>query len=237
MTIPSQFSQILPGELAVTPPVISLLVANLVTILFAIAGHWNAATVMFIYWVQSVIIGIFTVVTLLTVDTAALGSDMEKALAEKGGSGTVGTWYVRFYKAVLAGFFALHYGLFHWAYYGFIVETGLFGAVDVSNPEILLATGIFFANHLYSFIYHRHEGRQGATFVTEEFFRPYQRIIPMHMTIIFGSILLLALSLVGIDATLPVLVLFLLLKTYADITTHVVKHLVDSGPAASDGIP
>lgn len=231
MTIPSRFSQILPGELAVTPPVISLLVANLVTILFAIAGHWNAATVMFIYWVQSVIIGIFTVVSLLNADTAALGSDMGKALAEKGGSGAVGTWYVRAYKAVLAGFFALHYGIFHWAYYGFIVETGLFGAVDVSNPEILLAAGIFFANHLYSFVYHRHEGRQGATFVTEEFFRPYQRIIPMHMAIIFGSIVMLGLTLIGIDATLPVLVLFLVLKTTTDLTAHAAKHPMDPSVA------
>ncbi|OPY37482.1 MAG: hypothetical protein A4E35_01398 [Methanoregula sp. PtaU1.Bin051] len=224
MTLPPLLSRLFPGEPVITPPIISLLFANLTTIVFAIAGHWNAATVMFIYWAQSGIIGIFTVASLLSADIAALRSDMVKSQIENGGSGDVSPRFVRFYTFLLAGFFALHYGLFHWAYFSFIVDTGLFGAVDFSNPEILIACLFFFINHLFSYFYHRKDEWRGAGFVTEEFFRPYRRIIPMHLTIIFGSIIVFALTMTGIEATMPVMVLFLLLKTYADLGAHMNKH-------------
>ena len=50
-------------------------------------------------------------------------------------------------------------------------------------------------------------------------FLPYARIVPMHLTIIFGSVLL---SL----TTTPkvVLVFFLLLKTAADLAMHFSEH-------------
>ncbi|MCX6686131.1 MAG: DUF6498-containing protein [Methanoregula sp.] len=215
-----------------TPPVISLLFANLVTIVLAIGGHWDVATVMCIYWAQSVIIGIFTVITLLGIDTSALSFDIGRSLKEKGGSGIVGLKYIWLYKCVLAGFFALHYGLFHYGYFSFIVESGLFGSVNFSNPPNYIACGLFFANHLYLFLYHRKDVRQSSTFIAEEFFRPYQRIVPMHLTIIFGSIVMFALHVIGINASLPVLVLFLLLKTYADLDMHQQKHAGEELKAA-----
>jgi len=230
MRMPIPVSRILPGEIAFTPPVISLLFANLVTIVLAIVQHWDLATVMFIYWAQSIIIGIFTVISLLGADTAVLAENMEKSMREKGGSGTVSTRFVRAYMCLLAGFFALHYGLFHWGYYGFIVESGLFGPVNFPDPNIWFSCALFFANHLYSHIQYRHEGPKGVDFVNEEFFRPYQRIIPMHLTIIFGSIIVLVLQFVGIDATMPVLVLFLLLKTRSDIFAHLAKHAQQEHP-------
>jgi len=223
-------SRILPGEIAFTPPVISLLFANLVTIVLTIVQHWDLATVMFIYWAQSIIIGIFTVVSLLGADTAALAENMGKSMREQGGSGTVSTRFVRAYTCLLAGFFALHYGLFHWGYYAFIVESGIFGSVNFSDPNIWFSCGLFFANHLYSHITYRHEGPKGAGYVNEQFFRPYQRIIPMHLTIIFGSMVVFALQVFGIDATMPVLVLFLLLKTRSDIFAHLSKHAQEEHP-------
>ncbi len=95
-----------------------------------------------------------------------------------------------FYKCFLAGFFTLHYGLFHWGYYSFIVESGLFGAVNLADPGIWLSCGLFLANHLYSYITYRHDGPKGAGYINEQFFTPYRRIIPMHLTIIFGSIVI-----------------------------------------------
>ena len=80
MKIPASLSHIVPGEFMSAPPAVSLLVANLITIAFAIAGNWDAATAMFIYWVQSVIIGIFAVISLLGADTSALASEMGKSL-------------------------------------------------------------------------------------------------------------------------------------------------------------
>jgi hypothetical protein len=224
MQLPPAFSRIIPGDFALTTPIAALLAANLVTIVLAIVENWDPATVIFIYWTQSVIIGIFAVIALLSADTADLAADMGRLQAEEGGSPVVGERHVRFYKAAIAGFFALHYGLFHWGYYEFIVEGGIFGPVDFSNTGIWVSCGLFFLNHLYSYVYFRGSERQGAEFMTGQFIRPYNRIIPMHMTIIFGSIIVVILEMLGFTTVMPVLVIFLIIKTRSDIMTHLMKH-------------
>jgi hypothetical protein len=124
MEFPVIITKVLPGDLIHNFPLISLIFANLVTIVLAILGNWDLATVMFIYWAQSIIIGIFTVISLLGADTAALGADLQKPIDERGGSEKITPRFVWFYQCMLAGFFTLHYGLFHWGYYTFIVESG-----------------------------------------------------------------------------------------------------------------
>jgi hypothetical protein len=232
MQFPVPFSRVLPGDLIHNFPVISLIFANIVTIVLAILGNWDLATVMFIYWAQSIIIGFFTVVSLLGADTGALGADLQKPIDERGGTEKITPRFVWFYKCMLAGFFTLHYGLFHWGYYAFIVESGLFGTVNFADPNLWLSCALFFANHLYSHITYRHEGPKGAMYINEHFFTPYRRIIPMHLTIIFGSIVILVLQVFGIGSTMPVLVLFLLIKTYSDISAHLIKHERDENPDA-----
>jgi hypothetical protein len=232
MQFPVSLSRVLPGDDIRKVPFISLIVANVVTILLAILGNWDLATVMFIYWAQSIIIGVFTVISLLGDDTAALRADLQKPIDERGGSQKITPRFVWFYKCLLAGFFTLHYGLFHWAYYTFIVESGLFGTVNFADPNIWFSCGLFLANHLCSMVVYRHEKPVGPADINEQFITPYRRIIPMHMTIIFGSIVIFVLQVVGIESTLPVLVLFLLLKTYSDISAHLIKHYQDEHPDA-----
>jgi hypothetical protein len=231
MDIPPALSRILPGEIASDNTVIALLTANIITIFFAIAENWNPADVLFIYWAQSVIIGAFAVVSILSSDTASLMEEMNRPDPDGVKKPVWTERSIRYYLCVMAGFFCLHYGLFHWGYYSFIVESGLFGTVGFSNPGIWISCGLFFSNHLYSFLWHR-KGVQpgGVKFVNEEFFRPYNRIIPMHLTIIFGSIVVLVLQLLGFSTLTPVLVLFLVLKTYMDLKMHLRKHYEEMHP-------
>ena len=153
MEFPGIVSRVLPGDLLHNPPVLSLIIANVITIVFAILGNWDLATVMFIYWAQSIIIGIFAVISLLSADTAALGADLQKPIDERGGTEKITPRFVWLYKCMLAGFFTLHYGLFHWGYFTFIVESGIFGTVNFADPNLWLSCGLFFANHL-SLVYH-----------------------------------------------------------------------------------
>jgi hypothetical protein len=110
------------------------------------------------------------------------------------------------------------------------VESGLFGSVNFSDPGIWLSCGLFFVNHLYSFITFRNTGPKGAMDISEHFFTPYRRVIPMHLTILFGSMVIFALQIFGITSTMPVLILFLLLKMYTDITAHLDKHNQEENP-------
>jgi len=217
MQLPPAFQRIVPGDFALTPPIAALLAANLITIVLAIIEGWDLASVLFIYWAQSIIIGIFTIITLLTAGTAQPAS-------VRGGRSSLKV------RIFFAGFFALHYGAFHWAYYSMIVESGLFGPVDFANTGVWASCGLFYANHLYSFLYHRGSGEQPAQDPLEVFIRPYNRIVPMHMTIIFGSIIVLVLEFLGITTVMPVLVIFLAVKTYVDIGTHLQKHRLPGDP-------
>lgn len=232
MQPPEIIARVLPGDLIHDYPVVSLIVTNLVTIVLAVLGNWDLATVMFIYWTQSIVIGIFSVISILGADTAALQGDLQRPIDERGGTEKVSHRFAWFYQCLMAGFFTLHYGLFHLGYLFIITDAELFGAVNFSDPGIWLASGLFFANHLYSYLTFRHAGPKDYRYVNEAFFSPYSRIIPMHLTIIFGSIVILVLMAVGITTTLPVLVLFLLLKTYSDITAHLIKHEREENPDA-----
>lgn len=233
MQIQGIICRIVPGEFLSDTTAASLVCANLITIVLAVAGQWDLATIIFIYLLQSIIIGVFTVLSLLTADTSALVQEMARVNADRGVSLDDYPGAARFLKLFLAGFFALHYGLFHWGYYSFIVESGLFGPVDVASSGVRAACLIFFVNHLYSWLSHRRDARRGGTFILEEFVRPYARIVPMHLTIMFGSVLTIVLSLLGFSAGTLVLVLFLLLKTYTDLRMHLAKH---DGERQSDEI-
>ncbi len=222
MQFRSLFSRILPGDVIHNFPLLFLIGANLVTIALAIVGNWDLATVMFSYWVQSVMIGVFTALSLLTTGTAR---ELPEPPAGDSGAATAAT-LDRIGSTVgrvgLTLFFIIHYGIFHYAYYEFIVGSGLFGPVNFAAPGLYISCAVFFATHLYSFVAHWkvHIREAGG----EDFFAPYHRIIPMHLTIIFGSILIFVLQEAGLTSTMPVLVLFLVLKTWADIAAHLAKH-------------
>ena len=224
MQFPSPFSRIIPGGVMHNIPLVSLIAANLVTIVLAVLGNWDLATVLFSYWMQSVMIGVFTAASLLTT-----GSAREWPPAPAGDPGAETLAALDRYGSIVArigltGFFIIHYGIFHLVYYEFIVGSGMFGQVNLADPGVYLSCGIFFLNHLYSFIAHWNVHIREAGGEGEDIFLPYHRIIPMHLIIIFGSMVIFALEATGIDSTMPVLVLFLVLKTWADIAAHLAKY-------------
>lgn len=226
MPVPPFLARILPGEITLTPPLVSLIAANLLTIVLAVLGNWDLATVVFIYWAQSVIIGIFAFLSILFTDTSAMADSVTETTTLPDGSKQVRKGNPGTFKVLMAGFFALHYGGFHLGYYFFIVGSGIFGPVDFSDPGIALSCGLFFAIHAYSFLYNRKRGKAAAADMMRQFMAPYDRILPMHLIIIFGSIIITGLEFFGITTVTPVLVLFLLLKTYADVAGHLKKHLI-----------
>ncbi|MDD1679699.1 MAG: DUF6498-containing protein [Methanomicrobiales archaeon] len=104
---------------------------------------------------------------------------------------------------------------------------GGFGLITLNmmgNSEIWFACGLFFFNHLYSFLYYRDRTVNSPEQIQGIVHHPYTRIIPMHLTIIFGGFLTLAFSSMGKDPGPIILLLFLGLKTYVDLRMHTAKH-------------
>ncbi|HOX26989.1 MAG TPA: DUF6498-containing protein [Candidatus Krumholzibacteria bacterium] len=183
------------------PSSLSLLGSNLVTLVLALVQGWDLATMLWVYWGQSVIIGFFAFLKILTLPLrgAAAGPATTRST-----SGTV----------AMAVFFAVHYGLFHFVYSLFLKRL----PATLDRESVAWAAAVFFFNHLFSFLYNvwreREPERPG-----EAFRRPYARIIPMHLTILLGFPLTLA-----VGANGAVLALFLLLKTYVDLQLHAAEH-------------
>lgn len=190
-----------------------LLASNAATITLALTQHWSLIVIMWIYWWQSVVIGFFNFLRILTLqDYSTEGFTMNDRPVQPTPSAKVGA----------AFFFAFHYGFFHLVYAIFLVVFSLVGflgepidpgpTAPVSLPAVFL-TGIgFAANHLYSFVHNRERDAKGRN-IGQVMAAPYARIVPMHLTIILGAFLH--------GATLP---FFLLLKAAADVVMHVREH-------------
>ncbi len=131
-------------------------------------------------------------------------------------------------KIGMAGFFAVHYGMFHLVYLIFILTFAVIpfasgSAAGIDFLSVLITGAIFFANHLFSFLYNYKREINYSNTVTglsKTMFAPYAGIVPMHLTIIFGF----GFVMIFPHSIFPVL-LFMVLKTGADLAMHKNKHL------------
>lgn len=184
----------------------SLIGSNLLTIAFAILEKWDARTVLWLYWWQSVVIGFFNVAKILSLrEFSTAGFKLGNTPARP----TTST------KVFTAFFFLFHFGFFHFIYAIFL-SSRIFGPAAPTHAgpfyfDINLA--VFFANALFTFIVRKEWSRKNENIGTV-MFAPYFRIIPMHLTIILG----------GFFGHGAVLYFFLFLKTVSDVISHAVSH-------------
>lgn len=185
------------------PSIISLLISNLIVIFLAVIQRWEVSTVFWVYWMQSIIIGFFQFLKILSLKKF---STENFTINNKPALPTSQT------KIFTAFFFVFHYGFFHLLYAIF-----LFNFFQFNQPldfKYLFTGGlIFFLNHAFSFYQNRIIDEQRLQNIGTLMFTPYARIIPMHLIIIFGALL-------GQSA----LMVFLILKTLVDILMHTIKH-------------
>jgi len=149
-------------------------------------------TIVWLYWGQSVLIGVFNFFDILTVKNPAPNTmKFDNGKEAKGGC--------------LALFFAVHYGIFHFVYLIFIATMFTkVGAVDWLFVLMgLVAVGM---ELLISFARRRSMRREGLVNVGALFFLPYLRVVPMHLMILTPAFLNMQAS-----------TIFLVLKMIADV--------------------
>lgn len=236
MELPPPPACFIPGTFQLTPPVVSLVFANLVTLLLAVTGNWDVLTVIFIFWAQSLIIGFFSAISLLFADTGLLAAEMGKAGAEAGGPPVMGRGRVWFFKAAVSGFFCVHYGIFHFFYFIAFFGDGSFSLATATDTAVLVPLAFFSFHHLFSLLWSWRATPKGGQFMADSILLPYNRIVPMHLTMFFGFALTSLLSALGVETLLPVLVVFIALKTYMDIRMHIVLHERQEHPGKRDSL-
>ena len=173
-----------------------IIISNLTTIVFAILGKWNVFEIMLVYWLQSIIIGLFNIIHILLLKEFAIDGHLNIS---------------RLIRLGIAALFTVHYSIFHFVYIMFLFYLGFNESISTLTGVLLSQlplTLLFFFSYLYDFI--KNDMKDSKATLGSLMFKPYVRIIPMHLTIIFGM---------GFNYILGggTLVIFMFLKTIVDI--------------------
>jgi hypothetical protein len=190
-----------------------LVLSNIFTIAVAVIEQWNLSKLLWIYWGQSVIIGYFNwrrIRCLKEFSTDGLKINDQPVLPNK------------ITQLKIASIFAISYGCFHLMYFAFLSAV----KSDLSQLEIFSAgmcLAVFLFNHWFSFKQNLEKYVNRTPNIGNILFFPFARVLPMHITAVAGSFLE--------EYSTGILILFLSLKTIADLMMHLIEHGYSRGKA------
>lgn len=198
-----------------SPTAVSLLLANLISFVLAVLFNWGIGVVLFLFWVQGIIIAFFGT---LNIATSYFEKNKTKSLLSK----------VSF---VVLGVFAAIFWLFFYSFYLLFIiflsstydsNVVLMNLQNLSDPitiSFLISVLIFILNHAFSYFYYRR--REEYTFGNV-----MGRLIVLHVAIVLGVFVGLFLSLITGKGlfSIGILLVFFGLKLLFDLTSHSMQH-------------
>lgn len=188
---------------------------NAMVIVGALVAGDGLGMLMWPYWIQSMVIGYYSV------------RRIQKLQAFKTDGLQINGQYVDPTPATQRStwrFFIVHYGLFHLVYAVFLLGMIARPAAEPSAwAPLWLATAFvgFMVSHGHSHREHVASDLRHTRNIGTLMFIPYVRIVPMHLTIIFGAMLGNGIG----------ILLFGALKTVADVAMHKIEHRMLQGAA------
>lgn len=214
-------------EVPTSWPVIAAIGFNLIPVFGAAFWGWSAFALIFLYWLENLAIGGRT---LLSMGANAISNGMLTGFA----------------ALFFGGFFTLHYGLFCFVHGTFVValfggEAGgdtmgeLSGAAAnlfAQQPQLYLGLLSIIAWQVVQFVRFIASGEVKRTNPMALMAQPYPRIIILHLTIIFGGFLLMALN-----EPVAGLVVMALVKTGFDVAEATGKGLRFGAPKTEGETP
>ena len=164
-------------------------------------------TIILLFYIQSVLIGVFNVLDMLTLKNIYVEPGKSSEMFAK--------------KGCSAGFFTVHYGMFHLVYLFFLPS--LISIKNIDFPFVYLSLWILLATCTVGFVQNKIRNRTEAVNLGVMFFMPYPRVIPIHLMILAPKFLNVSAPLV-----------FLILKTIPDVVMHMVaQRAIFKAPAAT----
>jgi hypothetical protein len=217
---------------------VALVFANVFPLIGVLALGWNAGEIVLLYWWENLIVGAYAV--------------LRMTLAKMNDRSLIGgkLFMIPFFFVHYGGFCAVH-GIFLLAMFAgddvadnafpdgphfwlgpLVFVELLFGVVGAAWAQLgmgaLVALTGMAVSHGVSFVQNYLRGGEWrkATYVGE-MFRPYGRIVLLHICVIFGAFLVVLLG-----SPLLMVALLVLVKTAVDVAMHVALHQSATDPAA-----
>jgi hypothetical protein len=216
-------------------PLVALVAANLIPLWGVIVWRWDAFNIVLLYWSENIVVGFYNILKMAF-------AKVSKPVENLG-------------KLFMIPFFAIHYGGFC-AIHGFFVLM-LFSKGDVDfmdniswpcffvflqmllnvirhaysiMPEAMrYAMGALFVSHGVSFVYnYLMKGEYARVKPDRLMGSPYARIVIMHIAVLFGAFLTMALG-----SPVGILIILVGLKTYLDVIFHLRQHKKHQAKTAS----
>jgi hypothetical protein len=221
-----------------------LIAANVLPLIGVVFFGWDAFAIISLYWVENVVIGAINVLKMVTcnpdpAEIAKSGSaggvilqaqDMRKLLQSLGDSKDKVSVANQITKLFFVPFFIVHYGLFCMVHGAFILvffghnsfdgnpfDVGRDLLWDVARDRHLgWAVAGLAASHLYSFFRnYLGRGEYRRTVVPALMFQPYARVVVLHVAILFGAFIAVALG-----SNIGILAILIVGKTLLDLNLH-----------------
>jgi hypothetical protein len=207
------------------PSAWALIAANVLPLLGVLFWGWDTFEIVALYWVENVIIGAINVLKMITCSSerAAIESFNSKVASSSKKLPGHGS------KLFLVPFFVVHYGLFCLVHGSFILaffqpesfvgspfEAFSHLAAAISDRHLGWAVVGLAASHLYSF-FRNYVGRgeYRRSIVVLQMFQPYVRVVVLHVAILFGAFVVIALG-----SNIGILAILIIGKTVLDLTMH-----------------
>jgi hypothetical protein len=212
-------------------PAVLLVAFNLIPLAGVLWFGWDLFSILVLYWLESGVIGVVNVLRIARAEGEAPSGTSRVTLRGRAGGNAP--------RGCLVPFFVLHYGIF-WVVHGvfvflmpvFAVMGGMFSGRRPEVPRttltyegIVLALVALTAFHLLSYWFdYIGRGEYLRTSPGAQMFRPYGRVVVLHLTILVGAFLLFA-------SGQPILLvaLMVVLKTVIDLALFVVGQRGQAG--------
>lgn len=233
------FKEVFTRESLARPSARVLIAVNLLMIAGVIMFEWSVLDIVFLYWVENLVVGAINVLRMLVArpEIEQIPGVQESLKELEGGQHADTARMVRkagaAAKFFLIPFFIIHYGGFCYGHGVFVLamfgEGGMLGSsgggdtdpsfMKLLTPEIRFAIMALAISHLFSFFRNfMGGGEYRRTHAAMLMMRPYGRIVALHVTILFGAFLTAVL-----DSPMGLLIILVFMKTIADLGLHQVE--------------
>jgi hypothetical protein len=190
--------------------VISLIIANCVPLFGIFLFDWNLFDIMFLYWLESAVIGFYSLLKLI---------QLGKILA-----------------LFLVPFFIFHFGMFmmgHLIFIFFLFSSPLESRIGLGNFPTLLSLipllktiwvpiTILFVSHGVSYVSNFIYKKEYTLHTLKDFMvTPYKRIMLLHVTLIAGGFLMIL-----FQSPKSAAALLIILKIVIDVRAHIKEHAI-----------